>query len=565
MGLYGSTQYQVTADGGHLLTYSASADGKTVEAGYLDDSSNWITVFTLEGRVASNGESYYSVSYASGHTIDPVNVVETKDFEVSTSTVKAGNSGSLEITSTDGSTVLSIAPSGTGSTVNISTQGMGIDNAFINPGEDMIFSATTLGGDVLSFTDFNVTLDHLGTNEVMRWTISGGDAASGTTNGNANGSSSSADFLFSVDASEDTATSAGSAGQITDAFETSSDTFTTMTLTSNSGSYRVKAGSTIQANIYTPQDITLVGLYGAVVDGDGDQSSFIQLDIVIATDGSLSGGSSDDVLVGAGNRDYLVGNSGDDVLYGNGGDDILSGGLGNDTLDGGSGSDTASYSASTGGVVVNLADGTNNQGDVFVSIENVDGGSANDSLTGDSGSNILSGAAGNDTLSGGEGNDNLIGGAGDDIIFGGIGNDTIDGGSGNDALAGGQGDDVFKFNDASDGQHDVISDFGTGSDVLDLSDLLDVPSTSLSNYLDFDIVNGHLALRVKVNGDTSVVQTIELANVDVVEASGGGRNADLQATLNSYGDSIGLTGGGDYSSSDIINQLISNGSLDTEI
>lgn len=118
----------------------------------------------------------------------------------------------------------------------------------------------------------------------------------------------------------------------------------------------------------------------------------------------------------------LIGGQSSDRLTGNALNNLLAGGLGNDTLDGGAGSsDTASYTGSAP-VSVSLAavgaQDTNGAGvDTLIRIENLTGGSGNDTLTGDAGANILSGGFGNDFLTGGNGNDTLDGGAGTDTAF----------------------------------------------------------------------------------------------------------------------------------------------------
>jgi hypothetical protein len=82
-------------------------------------------------------------------------------------------------------------------------------------------------------------------------------------------------------------------------------------------------------------------------------------------------------------------------------------------IDGGSGIETLDYSLWKVGVTVNLGTNTatNIAGGVF-NVENINGGSGNDSLTGDSHNNIIRGGGGNDTIVGGGGNDILIGGQG---------------------------------------------------------------------------------------------------------------------------------------------------------
>jgi Ca2+-binding RTX toxin-like protein len=112
------------------------------------------------------------------------------------------------------------------------------------------------------------------------------------------------------------------------------------------------------------------------------------------------------------------------------GNDFLSGEAGNNTLDGGEGFDLVSYSTATSPVVANLTTGTaTGQGtDSFINIEDINGGSGNDSLTGNTSSNFLSGFAGDDFLSGLDGADFLFGGDGNDILNAGAGNDWLSGG-----------------------------------------------------------------------------------------------------------------------------------------
>ena len=124
----------------------------------------------------------------------------------------------------------------------------------------------------------------------------------------------------------------------------------------------------------------------------------------------------------------LNGAAGIDTLIGGNGDDILIGGAAADVLNGGAGIDTASYATSTAAVTANLATPASNTGDAagdtYTAIENLTGGSGNDTLTGNGSANVLAGGAGNDSLSGAGGDDILIGGAGADILNGGAGVDT---------------------------------------------------------------------------------------------------------------------------------------------
>jgi serralysin len=196
-------------------------------------------------------------------------------------------------------------------------------------------------------------------------------------------------------------------------------------------------------------------------------------DIYISIE-NLEGSSFDDWLAGDDGNNELIGGAGDDELHGRGGNDILRGGPGNDILhggpgadllDGGPGIDTASYRDAVARVVADLANPSNNQGeaagDIYISIENLEGSSFDDWLAGDDGNNELIGGAGDDELYGRGGNDVLYGGPGDDRLYGGPGDDHLYGGPGNDVLRGGGGDDRL----FGGGGNDVLYG-GAGNDVL---------------------------------------------------------------------------------------------------
>ncbi|VVS96019.1 membrane hypothetical protein [Erythrobacter sp. EC-HK427] len=136
-------------------------------------------------------------------------------------------------------------------------------------------------------------------------------------------------------------------------------------------------------------------------------------------DDEIDGGAGNDILSGNGGADIIRGGDGDDVLYGGSGDDVLIGGANatilnaqGDILIGGAGSDWASYEDESDALYVSLANPSYNsgvaQGDNYVSIENLRGGSGNDQLFGDDGDNILEGGAGNDMLFAGLGDDTYI-------------------------------------------------------------------------------------------------------------------------------------------------------------
>jgi Ca2+-binding RTX toxin-like protein len=142
--------------------------------------------------------------------------------------------------------------------------------------------------------------------------------------------------------------------------------------------------------------------------------------------------------------------------------DLLEGGAGADILQGGAGIDTASYRGAAAGVTVNLTTGAGSgsdaQGDVLTSIENIVGSNHADTLQGDATANWLTGGEGSDTIYGEAGDDTLEGGAGNDWLFFGDGADTVRGGDGDDYI-----DDVFLWTGASG---DNFLDGGDGNDTI---------------------------------------------------------------------------------------------------
>lgn len=188
----------------------------------------------------------------------------------------------------------------------------------------------------------------------------------------------------------------------------------------------------------------------------------------------LIGREGDDFLVGGWGYDTLTGGEGADALFGRAGDDRLIGGTSTsgysgsdaDTLDGGKGHDTL-YG---GGGRDRLSGGQGR--DALYGGEDRDvlrGGAKGDQLMGDFGQQGTAGSSG-DRLYGENGNDSLYGDGGNDLLFGGEGRDELSGGRGSDTLHGGSGADVFVFAWADKYSRDVILDFESGKDRIDLSD-----------------------------------------------------------------------------------------------
>lgn len=124
--------------------------------------------------------------------------------------------------------------------------------------------------------------------------------------------------------------------------------------------------------------------------------------------------------------------------------------------------------------------------------------------------------SGNGSLYGSDYNDVLVSGSEGENLYGGAGDDTLTGGAGSDTFAWMSGDEGSEAEPAVD----VITDWGNGTDVLDLSDLLQAESSSAS------VLDGHLSFSLNGDGHTEiavssayggpVVQTIVLEGVDLV-------------------------------------------------
>ncbi|HAE49814.1 MAG TPA: RTX toxin, partial [Tistrella mobilis] len=271
----------------------------------------------------------------------------------------------------------------------------------------------------------------------------------------------------------------------------------------------------------TPDADTILALGGDdIVDGDagddeidaGNANDFVDggagNDTILGGQGndSLLGRDGDDWVDGGDNHDNIAlhegddyaegglgndsigGSDGNDSLYGNSGNDVIGGGNDDDYIDAGADQDAASGGWGNDTVLGNDGDDTlaGSYGN-----DTVDGGTGNDFLGGGEGQDLLQGGAGhdalgagngNDTLQGESGNDFLGGGAGDDLMIGGGDNDTLNGGAGNDTLTGSEGADLFVFNTLVNGERDVITDFGNGSDLIRLGgvsfDMLDIADVS---------------------------------------------------------------------------------------
>ncbi|KUR70896.1 hypothetical protein AQZ52_13855 [Novosphingobium fuchskuhlense] len=228
--------------------------------------------------------------------------------------------------------------------------------------------------------------------------------------------------------------------------------------------------------------------------------------LTLAGAGVLNGLAGNDTLTGSAGADTITGGAGADVISGAAGDDrfVAASGDGIDSYNGGAGIDTYDLSATTVAAAVNLALGasasTQAGADLLSGIENVTGGSANDTLSGDANANRLVGLGGNDTLVGAGGNDTLIGGAG---------NDTLNGGAGTNTMNGGAGDDIYVVSSATD----VVSEAG-GSGI-------DQVQANVTWTLGADIENLGLTGTAAINGTGNALANLIVGNAAANVLTGG--------------------------------------------
>jgi Ca2+-binding RTX toxin-like protein len=299
---------------------------------------------------------------------------------------------------------------------------------------------------------------------------------------------------------------------------------------------------------------------------------------------TLTGSSN---INGTGNTsdNILIGNTGNNTLDGNSGNDtyILANSWGIDSIADSAGTDTLDLSGTTTNLTVNLVsgagdevtDGTNTVNWSSDAIENLMGGSGNDSITGNSSANRLTGGSGNDTLTGGAGNDtyilanswgidsindsagtdtvdlsgssanltiNLTAGASNEITdgtntvnwsgnvidnaIGGSGNDSILGSTGANSLFGGAGNDTLNGMDGND-----TLDGGTGDDTYAFNNVWGVDMVAAD-------ASGNDTLDMR--GVANVLLNINLTSSAGTEASYGTNtvNWDNDVIENAYGSNM---------------------------
>lgn len=121
------------------------------------------------------------------------------------------------------------------------------------------------------------------------------------------------------------------------------------------------------------------------------------------------------------------------------------------------------------------------------------------------------------TINGTDGHDVLVGTSGNDVIYGGKGADTLTGGAGADTFVYTSQNDSYAFNDithtyggpvpTTPNAPDLITDFQTGVDKIDLSAAIHAAGNSYTYYIQNDAVHNITKLLVDFgyenNGQTT--------------------------------------------------------------
>lgn len=221
-------------------------------------------------------------------------------------------------------------------------------------------------------------------------------------------------------------------------------------------------------------------------------------------DNIMTGNEADNTLVGADGNDTLNGAGGADKMYGGQGDDIYYVDHAKDSVTElwWSGHDTVMTT-----VDFDLRTGSIEDATTL--------GSADISLKGNWSDNVLTGNEGNNVLEGRLGDDTLIGGLGQDTLIGGWGKDTF----------------VFTdVNESSLSAADVIKDFTSGQDKIDLSQI-DANSTTTEEDQFF----------IMLNRDQAFTEAGELKFVDGVLYGNTNNDAIADFAIDLKGPHLAMT------------------------
>jgi Ca2+-binding RTX toxin-like protein len=238
----------------------------------------------------------------------------------------------------------------------------------------------------------------------------------------------------------------------------------------------VKSAETVAISLSAGAD-TFTGQGGAI--SAATLTTGVTSLLPVTHDLTINGGDGDDIITGGNGDDTINGGNGNDIFKASAAD-------GNDTFNGGAGTDKADYSARTADLTI-VMDGATASGDLTATEADIIGADVED----------LVGGTGNDTLTGNANSNHIQGGDGDDKISGGVGNatcsldvDTLDGENGNDTFDQGTAADC---GDTMNG--------GAGTDRVDYQGR----TNDLTISLDTAANDGETGEKDNVKGDVEIV------------------------------------------------------------
>jgi Ca2+-binding RTX toxin-like protein len=251
--------------------------------------------------------------------------------------------------------------------------------------------------------------------------------------------------------------------------------------------------------------------------------------------GTHGGEAADDNLSGIEN---LTGSAYDDMLRALGTASIIDGGAGADFMEGRAGNDIY-YVDNSGDTVIEAAGGGTDEVRVR-GLSSYTLPSFVEKLTnctdhifsgaGNSLANEINGGTAVDSLYGSGGNDTLNGAAGDDLLDGGGEQDVLNGGSGSDAMYGGAGNDIFYVDES-----DTVTEFaGEGTDHVHTT----LSSYTLSAHVENLTFTGAGALSGTGNNLGNII--VAMGADDLLD--GGGGADELRGNA---GDDVLTAGAGD--------------------
>jgi len=445
---YGDTLTAATAantlDGGagnDILTGAGNND--TLIGGAGNDT------FVVDAAIATTAVagSVYGISDSAG--TDTIRASVSVNISTLTTIENITLTGSTTGLTATGNTLANTLTSN-GATGNVLVGGTGNDTYVVSNGNEKITEAAGAGTDtVQSSATFNL---NLATNaNVENLTLTGLGNINATGNGLANiiiGNSGN----NILDGKLGNDNMSGGAGDDTYFVDSSSDVVTEVAGTGataaakalSTGNDTVKSSIAITTLVTNVENLTLTGTSN--INGTGN-----------TLDNTITGNTGNNTLNGSTGNDTLNGAAGDDILNGGAGNDAMSGGANDDTYVVDSASDTVAEAASEGTDTVQSSVTYT----IDTDVENLTLiGSAAINGIGNASANTLTGNAANNTLNGGTGifADILIGGAGKDTLTGDAGADTF----------------VYKFaSESTVTLFDVITDFTTASDKIDVSAIFD--------------------------------------------------------------------------------------------